>query len=208
MPIISKVRIEPIIVRLHHITIYPKAIGIYSEKINDSHFSEIYIFFPSACNTDFGKSEHVSCLRVKFTVFCCNDGRVEFAGGWQPKPLPTSSTHDLGNAIFHSHSRKLETKLFRAIPVFKISEWTKIHSCSLGWWVGRRPHHSLIVPVLHQTLPSSSSSSSSPSSPLFWWPPPLSSSSHNSTAKSRSFEKSPTTMPHIVETTLRKGETQ
>ena len=163
-PIISKVRIEPIIVRLHHITIYPKAIGIYSEKINGSHFSEICIFFPSACDTDFGKSEHVSCLRVKFTVFCCNDGRVEFAGGWQPKPLPTSSTHDLGNAIFHSHSRKLETKLFRAIPVFKISEWTKIHSCSLGWWVCRRPHHSLIVPVLHQTLPSSSSSSS-PSSP-------------------------------------------
>ena len=50
VPIISKVRIEPIIVRLHHIAIYPRAIGIYSEKINGSHFSEIYIFFPSACN--------------------------------------------------------------------------------------------------------------------------------------------------------------
>ena len=61
----------------------------------------------------------------------------------------------------------------------------------------------LTTPSLSQCFinspPSSSSSSSSPSSPWFWWPPPLSSSSHNSTAKSRSFEKSPTTMPHIVD---------
>ena len=140
MPIISKVRIEPIIVRLHHITIYPKAIGIYSEQ-STAHIFLKYIYSSRLHVIPSNTSEHVSFLRVKFTVFCCNDGRVEFAGGWQPKPLPTSST-----------------------PVFKISEWTKIHSCSLGWWVCGRPHHSLIVPVLHQTLPSSSSSSS-PSSP-------------------------------------------